>query len=96
MIPLTQHAIRRCAQRGVRPDFIDDLIRLSDIETPVGSNCRLFRLSRDFDHRHAARDRLARYAVIWSDDSQSVVTVLPIHAGRRGRRYRNYGHRGGK
>ena len=64
MIPMTRHAARRCAQRGIRPGFIDELICLSDIETPIGSNCRLFRVSANGDLRHAERDRLARYAVI--------------------------------
>lgn len=89
MIPLTQHASLRCAQRGIRPAFLDDLIRLSDLETPIGSNCRLFRVSPRAGRQHAERDRLSRYAVIWSDDSQSVVTVLPVQRGRSGRRYRN-------
>ena len=96
MVPLTQHATLKCAQRGIRPEFLDELIGLSDIETAVGSNCRLLRVSPRVGCRHAERDRLSRYAVIWSDDSQSVVTVLPIHQGRSGRRYRNNARRGGK
>lgn len=89
MTPLTQHASLRCAQRGIRPTFLDDLICLSDLETPIGPNCRLFRVSPRAGRQHAERDRLSRYAIIWSDDSQSVVTVLPVQRGRSGRRYRN-------
>lgn len=89
MISLTQHASLRCAQRGIRSEFLDDLIRLSDLETPIGSNCRLFRVSPRAGRQHAERDRLSRYAVIWSDNSQSVVTILPVQRGRSRRRYRN-------
>jgi hypothetical protein len=96
MIPLTQHAAVRCAQRGIRAEFLDELVNLSDVDTPIGSNCRLFRVSRKARHRCDAGDKLGRYAVIWSDDSQSVVTVLPLKNGRSGRRYRSTGHRGGQ
>ncbi len=88
MIPLTQQASLRRAQRGIGPAFLDNLIRLSDLETPIGSNCRLFRVSPCAGRQHTERDRLSRYVVISSDDSQSVVTVLPIERGRSGRRYR--------
>lgn len=97
MIPLTHHASLRCAQRGIRPQFLDDLLRLSDVETAIGSNCRLFRVSPSAGRQHTERDRLSRYAVVWSDDSQSVVTVLPIRRGRSGRRYRSSNNqRGGQ
>jgi hypothetical protein len=43
-------------------------------------------------HRTAAdldiHDRLHRFAVIWSENRGQVVTVLPLHASRSGRRYR--------
>ena len=94
MIPLTRHAATRCAQRGIRPEFLDELIGLSDVDTPIGSNCRLIRVSRKARDRQAASDKLGRYAIIWSDDTQSVVTVLPLKAGRAGRRYRSSGRRG--
>ena len=88
MIPLTRHAELRCAQRGIRPGFLDDLVHLSDLETSAGSNCRLLRVSARAASGHAERDRLSRYAVIWSDDTHAVVTVLPVRCGRVGRRYR--------
>jgi hypothetical protein len=96
MIPLTQHAAVRCAQRGIRTEFLDELVSLSDVDTPIGSNCRLFRVSRKSRNRLDNGDKLRRYAVIWSDDSQSVVTVLPLKGGRAGRRYRSTGRRGGQ
>lgn len=93
MVPLTRHAEARCAQRGIRPDFLARLIDLSDVDTPIGSNCRLLRVSRNARERH---DKLGRYAVIWSDGRQAVVTVVPIKSTRAGRRYRSSGSRGGK
>ncbi len=93
MVPLTRHAELRCAQRGIRRDFLAELIELSDVDTPIGSNCRLFRLSRNARQRH---DKVGRYAVIWSDDSQAVVTVVPVKSTRAGRRYRSSGRRGGQ
>lgn len=95
MIPLTQHAATRCAQRGIRPGFLDELISLADVDTPIGSNCRLLRVSRKALKHDAADGKFGRYALIWSDDSQSIVTVMPLRSGRAGRRYRSTG-RGGK
>lgn len=91
MIPLTQHAATRCAQRGIREGFLDELIRLADVDTPIGSNCRLFRVSRKALKRGDTDGKFGRYAVIWSDDSQSIVTVMPLRSGRAGRRYRSTG-----
>lgn len=96
MLRLTKHASLRCAQRGLKADFLSELMRLSDVETPVGSNCRLLQVSRSAGREHAYRDRLSRYGVIWSDDSQSVVTVMALHRGRNGRRYRPSYSRGTK
>jgi hypothetical protein len=96
MIPLTRHAAKRCAQRGIRTKFLDDLIDFSDVDTPIGSNCRLLRISRKALGNNADKNKLGRYAVIWSDDTQSVVTVFPIRKCRSGRRYRSTGRRGGQ
>ena len=93
MVFLTRHAELRCAQRGIRPDFLAKLISTSDIDTPIGSNCRLLRVSRKAGQRH---DKLGRFAVIWSDDSYAVVTVVPVKSTRAGRRYRSSGRRGGQ
>lgn len=95
MISMTRHAALRCAQSGIRPDFLDKLVELSDVDEPIGTNCRLFRVSRNAQRRHDDDSKLRRYAVIWSDDSHSVVTVIPLKSGRAGRRYRSTG-KGGK
>ena len=88
MTEFSRHAARRCAQRGLTAGFLTDLLSLADIEAPVGDNCRVLRVSSDGCGRHPARDRLRRYAIVWSDTTHRVVTVLPMQQGRSGRRYR--------
>lgn len=85
---LSQHCRIRAAQRGVDGRFIADLLAHADVERPLGDNCRLLRVSRERARRLNIDDRLGRYAVIWSDDHGQAVTVMPVHAGRTGRRYR--------
>lgn len=92
---LTAHAAIRANQRGVPHHLIDALIEYADVDAPVGSDCRLLRISklrlRDRAVRQALgaeADRMSRLAVIWSDEAGAVVTVLHHHDGRNGRRYR--------
>lgn len=87
MTVLTDHASKRCAQRGVTGHFVQTFLALSDVEQAVGNNCRLMRVSRVAAADHADRDKLSRYAVVWSDDSHKVVTILPVYASRRRGRY---------
>ena len=84
----SQHCRMRAAQRGVDDRFMMQVLAHADVETPVSDNCRLLRVSRTRARCLNIDDRLGRYAVIWSDDHGQVVTVMPIHAGRAGRRYR--------
>ena len=71
------------------------LIAHADNDAPAGGSCRLLRISRQcLEDRslhaevRAQADRLASLAVIWSDSTASVVTVLHHRPGRAGRRYR--------
>jgi hypothetical protein len=68
--------------------LVQAIIENADVETNMGGGCRLLRVR----HRTAAglgiSDRLHRVAVIWSENCGQVVTVLPLHASRSGRRYR--------
>ena len=88
---LTQHAILRAQQRGVPHHLIDTLLENADIDAPVGGSCRLLRVSRrrllDQSLRGEA-DRLSRLAVVWSDHTSSIVTIVHHFRGRAGRRYR--------
>lgn len=78
---LTHHAAVRAQQRGVPNRLLDTLIENADIDAPIGSGCRLLRVSRQRLQVRAVRkvlgsevDRLARLAVIWSDKAGAVVT----------------------
>jgi len=95
VLDLTAHAAIRANQRGVPHHLIDVLIENADIDAPIGSGCRLLRISRQRLRDRAVRqaigaeaDRMARLAIIWSDDAAAVVTVLHHHEGRAGKRYR--------
>jgi hypothetical protein len=84
----SEHSLRRSAQRGVTNGFIEAILTHADIERPIGDNCRLVRVSRLRSQRLNIDDRLGRYAVIWSDDTARVVTIMPVHEGAAGRPYR--------
>ena len=84
---LSNHARLRTQQRGVSPSFLERILENADVERAAGDNCRLYRVARS-QARALGDERLAHFAVIWSDDTGGVVTVLPIAAGRAGARYR--------
>lgn len=88
MMTHSEHSQLRSAQRGVTTCFIDAILMHADIERPIGDNCRLMRVSRGRSQGLNIDDRLGRYAVIWSDDTARIVTVMPLHDGIAGRRYR--------
>lgn len=88
MTTLSSHAERRCQNRGVRHNLVAAILQHADVDTVIGDDCRLLRVHRRTANALALDDRLARYAVIWSDTNARIVTVLPVHQGRRGRRYR--------
>ncbi len=75
---LSRHARTRCAQRGVRPDFLTHILEHADIHRPAGGNCRLERVSRQKALALNLDDKLGRYAVIVSDTTAEIVTVMPI------------------
>lgn len=84
---ISSHASTRMQQRGVSAMFLSTILNNANIERPAHNNCRLYRVTRDLA-RLLGDDRLARFAVIWSDDRGLVVTVVPISKGRAGARYR--------
>lgn len=84
----TRHAQRRCQTRGLDSFFVGAILDHADVDRPIGSNCRLLRVSRKRARRLNVDDRLGRYAVIWSDNCQKIITVLPLHEGSVGARYR--------
>lgn len=84
----SNHSQRRTQQRGITKGFVETILAHADIDRPIGSNCRLMRVSRRRSRRLNIDDRLARYALIWSEEKAQIVTVMPLHDGPSGRRYR--------
>lgn len=85
---MSTHAQHRCQARGLRQGFIGAILANADVDRPIGDNCRIIRVSREHARRLNIDDRLGRYAVIWSDDTARVVTILPLHEGASAARYR--------
>ena len=75
---MTQHALQRCQERGLRDTFVQAILDHADMDDAAGDNCRRLRVSSMRARQLNVDDSLARYAVIWSDDSARIVTVLPI------------------
>ena len=88
MLRLSKHAEKRSQQRGAKPELIELVLNHADIEVPVGSNCQALRVSRRTARELNLGDRIHRYAVVVSDDTDEIVTALPTERGRRGIRYR--------
>lgn len=93
------HACRRAQQRGVPTHLVEAILIHHDAEHMAGSGCRVLRVSRQALSGGAAaevssqdRGRLARIALVYSDETDCVVTVLRDRAGRSGRRYRRQQH----
>lgn len=80
---LSHHASMRCAQRGIRPSFLASIMEHADVQRPAGGNCRLERVSRSKAKALNLDDRLSRYALIISDTTAEIVTVMPIHRQSR-------------
>jgi len=94
-VALSKHAAMRANQRGVTHRMIEDLIACADVEAPVGRGCTVLRVSRACLKDRALKgaistspEKLSSLALIWSDQTAEVVTLLIDHAGARGRRYR--------
>lgn len=85
---MSAHAQLRCQARGVRDAFVGAILTHADVDHPIGDNCRIIRVSRQRAQRLNIDDRLGRYAVIWSDDTSRIVTILPIHDSSSAARYR--------
>lgn len=90
-LPLTRHALARCAQRGVPQEVITLLLRHADLDLHAGAGCTSVRLGRDAAAMLLAEGvrpetvRRARSLVALLGDA-GVVTVLRPH-GRAGHRY---------
>ena len=94
-LALSRHAATRANQRGVPADTLRALIAYADVEQPAGGGRVVLRLSRErLRDRELRRtlggtcDRLRTLALVWSQETGEVVTVLHDRGGAQGRRYR--------
>ena len=84
---ISKHAALRCAQRGVSAKLLAALIESADIEVSAGNGAYAVSVSRLQVAALNLPRKLGRYTAIISDDA-TLVTVAPVHDGRRGRRWR--------
>jgi hypothetical protein len=92
---LSDHANRRCKQRGITQIDLDAILSHFDIDHSVGGGCRVLRISRK-SALVAARScgsydmaaRLPRIALVEHEDTGLIVTALRDGGEARGRRYR--------
>jgi hypothetical protein len=75
--------------------MIDDLICHADLEAPVGRGCTLIRVSRNclkdpaiLRSLRSNPDKLANLAIVWSDASAEIVTLMIDRGGAERWRYR--------
>jgi hypothetical protein len=68
--------------------MLEQILDNADVDRSIGSNCRILRVHRRTATRLNSGDTLSRFAVIVSDTTGKVVTVLTLNAGRTGSRYR--------
>ena len=89
MFSFTHHAERRLQQRGMRPVWIDLLLRYADLDVPVGDGCVALSLSRHAltrlkaEHGPSLADRIRHVVLVVAGDA--IVTVL--HANGSTSRY---------
>lgn len=88
MTKLSRHAASRMQQRGLRREMLEEILNNADVDRPIGSNCRILRIHRRTAAQLNSGDALSRFAIIVSDTTGNVVTILNPNGGRSGARYR--------
>lgn len=86
-LTLSRHATKRCAQRGIRKEFLNDLLKYADVEVQVGGGAIALSVSKTTATTLDLGNRFGHYAVIISQDA-TIISVLPLHNCQRGRIYR--------
>ena len=83
-LTVTDHAVKRMAQRGVRPSTVQTVIQFGDGQIPVGDGCVSISVSRETACDLAKEgeisptmvDRMANLVVVVANDNDAVVTVV--------------------
>lgn len=86
-LTLSRHAQKRCAQRGIRNEFLNNLLIYADVEAQVGGGAIALSVSKATATALNLGNRFGHYAVVISRDA-TIVSVLPLHNCQRGRVYR--------
>jgi hypothetical protein len=84
---LSHHAEVRMKERGVDAGLLKRILDHADIERPTVGNCRLYRVTKQMSQA-LGDERMSRFAVIWSDDTGKIVTVVRHEEGHAGAMYR--------
>lgn len=92
---MSHHARQRSQQRGIPLHLVENILDHHDRDAAVGDNCRVLRVSRAAARSFVAAggdrqtaERLPSVAVVWSDKTGRVVTVVHDNGNRAARRYR--------
>ena len=94
-VMLSDHAMRRAQQRGIRPAVVDFVLGNADRDLEAGNGCRAYRISKkrlaELCSKAAAKvsevERATNVVVILHEDSGEVITVMHDR-NKTGRRYR--------
>ena len=86
-VKLTKHARRRIGQRGITNRFIKALLTHANSEVSVGGGIVALSVTRSRAQNLNIDDQLHRYTALVSDNG-TLVSVIPMHLGPRGRVYR--------
>ncbi|WP_157951587.1 hypothetical protein [Agrobacterium pusense] len=92
---LSHHAAQRAQQRGFSNGLIQFVLDHHDVDFYAGGGCRVLRVSRQHAEQASIAtlsrqlvERLVHVAIVWSDNTAQVVTILHMKSGRQGHRYR--------
>lgn len=84
---LSHHAEVRMKERGIDRVLLKRILEHADIERPTVGNSRLYRVTKQTSQA-LGDERMSRFAVIWSDDTGKIVTVVRHEEGNGGAMYR--------
>ena len=89
------HARQRSQQRGIPLSLVENILELYDCDAEAGDDCRVLRVSRNAARNFAAAggdrqiiERLSGIAIVRSDRTSRIVTVIRDGRNRAARRYR--------
>lgn len=92
MLELSEHASRRCSQRGIPEPLVIRILAHADRERPCGGGCVAFEISNKERARlratYGSEMERCRSVIVLVSGNGTVVTVFRASDRRRARRYR--------